>query len=363
MTDSALQWGFPTERYLCPACDAAFLTPANAAAGAAAPGCPRCFAPHLERIEPAAQAAGFDDAHAPELALAFSLSPAQIEAAVQEFAGGIPYPPAGLNPAAIRAGLRRSFAPMWLVDAEVRADWKAEAGFHYQVVSHQERYADGGGWATREVTEQRTRWEPRLGRLQRIYPNVAAPALEDHNRLRASLGAYDLSAAHAYQAAVMQDVLARLPDRSIKDAWGEARPALQAAAAEECRQAAQADEIRAFTWQPVVANENWTLLLLPVYSAAYLDDDGRPQPVWINGQTGRISGVRRASQRRAIQAALAILSLAGLIFILGLLALLGGVLLPPLAALGLIGMALGVAVGVGALFPLVQVWTFNRSQD
>ncbi len=358
MTDSALQWGFPTERYLCPACDAAFLAPAGAQAGR----CPRCFQAGLERLDRSAEAAGFDDAHAPELALDFGLSPAQIEAAVQQFAGGIPYPPEGLNPAAIRQGLRRSYLPMWLVDAQVNAHWKAEAGFNYQVVSHQERYADGGGWATREVTEQRTRWEPRLGRLQRAYSNVAAPALEDHARLKAALGAYDLTAAQPYASSLMQDSLARLPDRSPADAWSEARPALQAAAGEECRQAAQADDLRAFAWQPEFSDQNWTLLLLPVYSAAYLDDDGRPQPVWINAQSGRISGARRASLRRATRSAVTIVAAAALIFILGLLALLAGVVLPPLAALGLIGMTLAVALGVGALFPLVQAWTFNRSQ-
>ena len=77
--------------------------------------------------------------------------------------------------------------PVWLVDGEVQAEWRAEAGYHYQVVSHQDRYEDRrGGWSSREVKETRTRWEPRLGRLKRAYQNLRAPALEEQapGRLR-----------------------------------------------------------------------------------------------------------------------------------------------------------------------------------
>ena len=48
----------------------------------------------------------------------------------------------------------------------------------------------------------------------------------------------------------------------------------------------------------------WTLLLLPLLSAYYLDDEGAPQAVYINGQNGTISGVRRSSMKRAQRASL-----------------------------------------------------------
>ncbi len=378
-------WGFPTRTALCERCDALYLLPAAPAetprvdAGvtrppASAGRCPRCFQAELEVMqttEQAGNAAGtgqpapagdsFTYTQPPELAVPFTVAQPQIDAAVQRFAEGIPYPPPGLTPAALRRGLRQIYLPMWLVDAEVQANWKAEAGFDYQVVSHQERYADGGGWATRQVKENRIRWEPRLGRLQRTYHNHPAPALEEHPRLKAYLGEYNLAAARPYSPQSVAGAMVRLPDRSPLDAWSDARPGLQAVAAEECRQAAQAGHLRSFAWQPTFCSQNWTLLLLPAYTAAYLDDDHQPQVVWINGQTGQINGARRSSMQQATRAALGILGAAGIIFLLSILALMFTVVVPPLAALGVIGMTLALIIALGAIVPVFRAWNFNRS--
>ena len=125
------------------------------------------------------------------------------------------------------------------------------------------------------------RWEPRLGRLARRYQNVAAPALEEHQQLKEALGKFDLAAARPYQVNVISQAFLRLPDRPQQDAWNEAQLALQNTAAEERRQAAKADHLRQFAWQPEFENQNWTLLLMPLYTSFYLDDERQPQPVWI----------------------------------------------------------------------------------
>ena len=89
---------------------------------------------------------------------------------MQGFSQGIPYPPADLSPENLQQRLQRLFIPAWLVDASALASWQAEAGFNYEVVSHQEKYSDTqGGWRTQEVKEPRVRWEPRLGKLERTY--------------------------------------------------------------------------------------------------------------------------------------------------------------------------------------------------
>lgn len=382
----SIAWGFPTQTAVCERCDALYVLPAAPAetprvdAGftrppASAGRCPRCFQAELEAAtsapageppDPGAASgstpadSSFTYTQPPELAVPFTISQAQIDTAVQRFAQGIPYPPPGLTPAALRRGLRPVYLPMWLVDAEVQANWKAEAGFDYQVVSHQERYADGGGWATRQVKENRIRWEPRLGRLQRTYHNHPAPALEEHPRLKAFLGEYNLAAARPYSPHALAGAIVRLPDRSPLDAWSDARPGLQSVAGEECRQAAQAGHLRSFTWQPTFCSQNWTLLLLPAYTAAYLDDDHQPQVVWINGQTGQINGARRASMQQATRASLGILGAAGVIFLLSILALMFTVVLPPLAALGVVGMTLALVVALGAIVPVFRARNFNR---
>jgi len=249
------------------------------------------------------------------------------------------------------------------VDAEVQAIWQAEVGFNYQVVSHQDRYDEKrGGWTSHQVTEDRIRWEPRLGKLSRSYHNVPAPALEEHARLQKTLGGYVLAEAQAYQAIALQDSMVRLPNRSPEGAWPEARPAFQAAAAEECRKASSADHIRQFSWKPKFANQNWTLFLLPLFTSFYLDDENKPQAILIHGQTGKISGPRYASMKRARRAALIVLGIAIAIFVLSLLSSAAAMFMPALLAIGALGLVIALLVGAGALLPIATVWWFNRNQ-
>lgn len=346
-------WGIPLQAFVCEACDWAFLVPA----GDGAARCPHCSQGRLTRFESPQQI------NSPELLIDFSVSSARLEAAIRQFAQGIPFAPQDLSGEQLRKRLTRLFLPMWLVDSPVKANWKAEAGFDYQVVSHQEKYEQNrGAWSSQQVQETRIRWAPRLGRLDRSYLNLAAPALEQHAQLQAQLGLFDLKQARPYQPEKVAHSFVRLPNRSNLDAWNDVKPTLQSAAAEECRQASAADHIRQFSWQPNFGTPNWTLLLLPVYSSYYLDDEGVAQQVLIHGQTGVVNGDRRASLKRASKTTVGLLITAIVLFVIGLLLATAGALLPPALALGFAGIGLAFLLGFGSLTPLAVVWWFNRNQ-
>ena len=352
-----IEWGLNLQAVVCERCDWSYLLPA----GSAPPRCPHCFQAGLSVLQAGTQDLPY--ARPPELVLPFSLTSAALAQAIQEFSGGIPFPPKDLEAQGLRNRLSRLYLPMWLVDAEAQAEWKAEAGFDYQVVSHQDQYNEnGGGWSSRQVQEGRIRWEARLGRLERSYQNIAAPALEEDRALKAALGAFDLSAARPFQAEVLKGAFVRLPNRTPQDAWPEAQPALKGAAAEECRQAAGADHIRSFAWQPRFAGQNWTLLLLPILTTYYLDDQKKPQPVLIHGQSGKLSGVRRSSMKSAQRASLNLLVGAGLVFLLSLLLWAGSLLMPMVFVAGVIGMLIAIFLAAGAVIPPIMSWWFNRSQ-
>ncbi len=254
--------------------------------------------------------------------------------------------------------------PVWLVDVEVKASWKAEVGFNYQVVSHQEKYEQNKGvWSTREVHETRTRWEPRLGSLLRRYNNLPAPATEDHMAMMGEIGEFDFNNSLPFSADTIQSAWMRLPDRSNRAAWSDAEPALKSAAAEECRQAANADFLREFSWQTEVRNQNWTLLLLPALSSFYLDDEGKRQPIFINGQTGKIAGMRKASPKRARQTALIMLGISAVLFLLSVGLLLAGVVFPGAIGVGIVGGLVALLISASAMIPIAIVWGFNRKQD
>jgi len=356
--DLATAWDTSLIVAVCELCDWNYLLPA----GSLPQTCPHCFQGSLAAVKEDLQEMTY--LKPPELLLSFALPTENLSKIIQDFGGNIPFAPQDLKPATMQGRLRRLYLPMWLVDADVQAFWQAETGFDYQVVSHQDFYNENrGGWASREVKEGRIRWEPRLGRLERSYQNIAAPALEEHNLLRKTLGSYNLTTARSYHSQGLENAFVRLPNRSSEDAWPEAQPAIQAVAAEECRRAASADHIRQFTWKPEFKQLNWTMLLLPVYTTYYLDDEDKPQPVLVHGQTGRIHGARKASMKRATRAALIVLGIAIFVFILSLLLAAASLLAPPILALAVLGLVVALLVGAGAALPIATVWWFNRKQQ
>jgi hypothetical protein len=324
--------------------------------------CPHCYQSTLKTI-PEGDDRELPYNRAPELVVPFQVTPELLDDSINKFASKIPFAPKDLTSQNLRSRLCRLFLPMWLVDAEVQARWWAEVGYDYKVVSHQAHYDDHqGGWSSREIEEGRIRWEPRLGRLERHYHNISTPALEEDMVIKQEMGAFKLGEAVEYQDKEIENSFVRLPNRDTKDAWVEATPAIQTAAAEECRQAAGADHIRQFSWKPQYSNTNWTLMLFPLYTTYYLDAEKVAQPVFIHGQTGQIRGVRRASMKRGQRVSLIILVIAVLIFLLSIILAVASVVLPILLVIGVFGFAIALLTAAGAVVPIALVWQFNHTQ-
>jgi hypothetical protein len=349
-------WELTLEQALCEGCDWRYLLP---------PGllpilCPHCLQTHLVALAEDPHLPVFD----PEQVIPFRVAPKLLEQNLEQFIGGIWFAPVDLTTKKLTERLQRVYLPMWLVDSQVQALWQAEVGFNYETVSHRDRFdEERGGWYSQQISETQVRWEPRVGRLKRSYHNIAAPALEEQAQLMARLGAYDLTACQPYSAEVLREAFIRLPNRSSKDAWPETGPAFQAAAAGECQQASNADHFRDFRWQARYEQQHWTLLLLPLYISYYLDDEDKPQPVLVNGQSGQLHGARRASMKRAQRAVMTLLAVAGVIFVLSLLAGLGSLLFPPLLVVAAAGLVIAILVGLAAIFPPLVVWQTNRHQS
>jgi hypothetical protein len=350
-------WGVALQPMLCERCDWGYLV---------SPGteriiCPHCFQAALTPLHGESAQLAYNSP--PELFLPFQVSQDALAKNIQSFTQGIPFAPGDLTPDNLRRRLVLLYLPSWLVDSSVEGTWQAEAGYNYEVVSHQDHFDQGrNGWTSRQVKEQRVRWESRLGSLKRDYQNIPTPALEDYGLLQSALGGYSYKPASTYQPAALENTLVRTPDRTPQDAWGDARHALQSAAAEDCRKASAADHIRQFSWQPSFKTQNWSLLLLPVISSYYMDDEGRPQRVLINGQSGRVSGSHLASMKRGRRLSLILLAIALTIFVISLLSTVAGALLPILFPVGALGLFVAFLLALGAIIPVAIVWAFNRTQ-
>lgn len=357
-TDSdLLEWGVQLQAAVCENCDWSFLLPVNYRNAV----CPHCFQSRLEIID--GEIDSLPHISSPEMILPFKVSEVRLNKNIQDFVKRTPFPPDDLQATNLHRRLRHVFLPVWLVDVKAKARWQAELGFDYQVVSHQERYEQNlGKWKTQQIEEQRIRWEPRVGTLDRNYQNIAAPALENYAQIRRSLGRFDFHSSVAYSAAAIGTGVVCLPDRSRQDAWQNVLPNLQSIAADECRQACEGDHVRQFTWDPAFEEHHWTLLLQPVLTSYYLDGEKQPQSIMINGQSGQLFGVQRASMKKATQVSVFILMAALLLFIISL----GSLALIPLApvfvGISAVGAAISFLIALTALIPVIIVWRFNRSR-
>ncbi len=355
----AEMWGLPLYAAGCPKCGVAHLIHTDLSKlepdEKGTVRCPACFAAWLEP-QPARLRA-----ESPELAIPFHISPTQAAQKLGEWADGAPFRPSELDAATLSRRLTKTYLPMWLVDGEVKGNWQAEAGYDYEVASSQESY-QSGQWHTRETTETRIKWEQRAGQVERSYQNVPVPALEAHRALMGKLGRYPLEGGDEYDPAILEDTSVRIPNLLPEAAWPLARPALEAEAAEDCQQAADAQHIEQFNLQAEHHNPNWTQLLLPVYTTAYRDDEGKFIPVMVNGYTGQVSGLKRASQKKAWLWGGGLGAAALLCFILAGAFTLSAALFPPMIVLSGLLFIASLGLGLAAPFPVVWAWRFNQRE-
>ena len=342
---------------VCESCDWRYRVPA----GAVLPVCPHCRQAELTPVDSDATSL----AAAIEASVPFSAPDADLSRGLQRFASGFLFRPHDLTAENLHSRMQRLYLPRWLVDCDVQAGWRAEAGFDYQVVSHQDQFDESSKqWQSQQIRERRVRWEPRAGRLARRYENVDAPAMEEDAAVRQRLGDFDLALAVPAGERSLDDALVRTPNRAADDAWSDAVPGLRQRAVEECREACRADHIREFDWTPQFSGQRWTQLLLPVFASYYADEEGAPHAVLIHGQTGKAYGRRQAAFRPARNWSLALGAVAVLVLLVSLLMVVGSSLTGAdlLLSLGLIGVLAAMTTGILAILPVAYVWIFNRMQ-
>jgi hypothetical protein len=345
-------WGIPLQPAGCRKCGQAHLVDASRLGQV----CPNCANGKLE-AQPARLRA-----EPPELLVPYRKTQAEFRLVLENFTRPVWL---AVDDFTIEKLLQRAmpiYWPMWLVDSNVFGAWQAEVGFDYQVKSSQESYI-GNGWQTREVIETRQRWEPRAGQIARHYDNIHVPALTDHARLVGLVGEYQLNQAVPYDTAKLRKSILRIPDLLPESAWPQAQANLDRAAAAECQKAAAVKYIRNFSVKADYQEQHWTQLLLPMLVSYYTDDDGKAHPVFINGQSGVVGGVRLASQRKGWKWAGITAGIAAQVLMISLLLLAAGAVIPPLLAVGGVGAFIAIVLVFAAIVPAVWPWWWNRKTE
>ena len=344
-------WGLSLQPAHCPKCEAAHLIPGNSESTL----CPACFSESLEHQPNVIRQ------ESPELIVSFNISPDQVKVRFKNWVKGIWFRPKELEPNLLTSRMNRTYIPLWLVDGKITGTWQAQMGFDYEVASSQETYQNGT-WKTHKVTETRIRWEARAGTIERRYHNLSIPALEEHDWLMKGLGDYKLDTASSYAPLLLEKASVRVPSLLPESAWPLAKSNFDRFSAKDCQIAAEAQHVDEFMIQANYEDLNWTQLLLPMYTTAYQDEEGIVHAILINGQNGKIFGMKRASQQKTRLLSLGLLGIALLCFVLGLLFAMGTTILPILGFFSLIFFTFALIAGISAPFPAIWSWNFNRSQ-
>jgi len=344
-------WGVDRQPMGCPYCKRVFLVKPQENKNT----CPLCQKGTLgsqpARLRP----------QEPEKLLPFKIGQEQLRTIYSAFTSGVWIKPPDFTPQKLLSRSIPIFWPLWLVDSDINGHWQMEAGFDYQVESSKESFAQGQ-WQSRKQIETRVRWEPRLGEISYHVDNIAVPALEEHeNRIRMT-GGYHLDQAIAFDPSRIADAVLEVPDLPPEDAWPMAEPRVNQAAWKVSEQASGAQHSRNYAIKANYDQLNWTQFYLPLYATSYLDDDGQPQIVIVNGETGTIHGPQLASRKRGLKIAgiLGVVAV-GLLLLMVICALLTA-LNPILGGIAVLLGILGFGTGIAAIVPAAWPASWNRKQ-
>jgi len=232
------------------------------------------------------------------------------------------------------------------------------------VASSEERF-NNGQWVSQRINETRIRWEPRAGEISRKFENIPAPAFENYPRLMAALGdnnafPFDGSRAVVFSPELLKQAVVRAADIESAAAWKIARPEVERRAANDCRAASNAQHQEQFALRAAFGEPHWTLMLLPTYVTSYSDDDNKWLAVRMNGQTGYVSGVKRASMKKAQSWALGLGAVALLAFVVTVLIALTSLAVPGMQRVAVALVLVTLGVSLAAPVPLILAWQYNR---
>ena len=103
----------------------------------------------------------------PESILPFKLSDAQARDGIRAWYGRLWLAPGALKRRALTDTVKGIYLPYWTFDAQVDAEWTADAGHYYYTT---ETYVENGQTRTRQV--QNIRWEPAAGQLSHFFDDA-----------------------------------------------------------------------------------------------------------------------------------------------------------------------------------------------
>jgi ribosomal protein S27E len=220
-----------------------------------------------------------------ESVLPFRRSEVEARDGMRAWYGRLWLAPSALKRRALTDTVRGVYLPYWTFDAQVEADWTAEAGHYYYET---QTYVVNGERRTRQV--QRIRWEPAAGHVSNFFDDdlVCASVGVQPSLLR-GIEPFPTQELKPYDAGYVAGWVVERYQIDLIGAAQRARAAMDAKLQALCASQIPGDTYRNLVVHADYSRQTFKHILAPVWLLTYSYGARRFQAV-MNGVTGAVRG-------------------------------------------------------------------------
>jgi predicted RNA-binding Zn-ribbon protein involved in translation (DUF1610 family) len=273
--DTARGFRIEARQVRCQSCNAiSLLDPARQAQN-----CPFCGSAQLVPYTEAKQA------FSPESVLPFRVAETAARDGIRAWYGRLWLAPSALKRRALTDTVRGVYLPYWTFDAQVEADWTAEAGHYYYET---ETVMVNGRPQTRQV--QRIRWEPAAGHVSHFFDDdLVCASVGVQPALVRGIEPFPTRELKPYDAAYVAGWIVERYQIDLVGAAQRARAAMDAKLQAMCAQQVPGDTYRNLVVHADYSGQTFKHILAPAWLLTYTYGARTFQCV-MNGVTGAVRG-------------------------------------------------------------------------
>ncbi len=221
----------------------------------------------------------------PESVVPFRVSETDARERIRAWYGRLWLAPNALKRRALTDRVRGVYLPYWTFDAQVHADWTAEAGHYYYTT---ETYEHNGQLRTRQV--QHVRWVPAAGSLDHFFDDdLVCASVGVHPGLLRGVEPFPTDALKPYDPGYVAGWVVERYQIDLAAAAGRAREQMNAKLSALCAQQVPGDTQRNLQVRADYSRQTFKHILAPVWLLSY-DYGAKSFQCVINGASGKIAG-------------------------------------------------------------------------
>lgn len=204
------------------------------------------------------------------------------------------------------------YIPFWTYDAQTESSWTADSGYYYYET---ESYTDeNGNTQTRQV--QRIRWVPSWGNYDNWFDDVTVVASGGlKQEMVESIYPFSLTASVNYEPRFILGWKSEVYATDVQKGFTIAEGIMDRFIEREVVKQIPGDTYTNLNINTRKYDITFKHLLLPIWVAAY-QYNGKTYQVVVNGETGKIAGQKPLSWIKIALAVLAVLAVAGVLYLL-----------------------------------------------